>query len=206
MKKIITTGKTIEEAIENGLKELQVDRDRIETNVLEVPQKGLFGLLGNKQAKVEITLKDNVEELAKNFLYEILDKMRIKGNIKTELCENVLKMEVEGTDMGILIGRRGETLDAIQYLISLTVNKGRDQYIRVMLDTENYRTKREQTLQQLAGRLASKVEKSGKKITLEPMNPYERKIIHTHLQNHPKVTTYSEGEEPYRKVVITLRK
>lgn len=206
MKKIIATGKTIQEAIENGLKELQVNRDRIETNVLEVPQKGLFGLLGNKQAKVEITLKDNVEELAKNFLYEMLDRMKIKGRIQTELDEDVLRMEVEGTDMGILIGRRGETLDAIQYLISLTVNKGRDQYIRVMLDTENYRAKREQTLQQLAERLASKVEKSGKKITLEPMNPYERRIIHTHLQNHPKVTTYSEGEEPYRKVVITLRK
>lgn len=206
MKKIIVTGKTIQEAIENGLKELQVDRDQIETNILEVPQKGLFGLLGNKQAKVEITLKDNVEELAKNFLYKILDRMKIEGNIRTEFCENVLKMEVEGKDMGILIGRRGETLDAIQYLISLAVNKGKDQYIRIMLDTKNYRAKREKTLQQLADRLANKVEKDREKITLEPMNPYERRIIHTHLQDHPKVTTHSEGEEPYRKVVIALRK
>ncbi|RBP36690.1 RNA-binding cell elongation regulator Jag/EloR [Garciella nitratireducens] len=206
MNKIIATGKTIQEAIENGLKELGVDRDQIETNVLEIPQKGFFGLFGNREAKVQIILKDNIEETAKKFLEQILNKMKIHANIKTKLCEDVLRIEIEGNNMGILIGRRGETLDAIQYLVSLAINKNRDGYVRVILDTENYREKRQQTLQQLADRLARKVEKTGKSITLEPMNPYERRIIHTYLQDHPKVRTYSEGEDPYRKVVLSLKK
>ncbi|SJZ89436.1 RNA-binding cell elongation regulator Jag/EloR [Garciella nitratireducens] len=206
MNKIIATGKTIQEAIENGLKELGVDRDQIETNVLEIPQKGFFGLFGNREAKVQIILKDNIEETAKKFLEQILNKMKIQANIKTKLCEDVLRIEIEGNNMGILIGRRGETLDAIQYLVSLAINKNRDGYVRVILDTENYREKRQQTLQQLADRLARKVEKTGKSITLEPMNPYERRIIHTYLQDHPKVRTYSEGEDPYRKVVLSLKK
>lgn len=206
MKKLVATGRTIQEAIENGLKELKVNRDQVEVNVVEVPSKGIFGIIGSKEAKVEVSLKDNVEEMARDFLYSILHAMHITGDIQTSLQDKILNIEVEGSDMGILIGRRGETLDAVQYLVSLVINKDREEYIRVLLDTEHYRSKREKTLQQLADRLARKVEKYRKKVLLEPMNPYERRIIHSYLQNHPKVTTYSEGEDPYRKVVIALKK
>ncbi|MCR1899249.1 protein jag [Irregularibacter muris] len=205
MKKIVATGKTIQEAIEHGLEELQLREDQVETNVVEEPSKGLFGLWGNKLAKVEISVKDNVEEMASSFMTQILEAMNIEAKITTQLDEHSLEIEIEGVDMGILIGRRGQTLDAIQYLVSLVVNKNREKYIRVVVDTEDYRAKREKTLEQLALRLAKKVEKTNKKVLLEPMNPYERRIIHSILQNHPKVTTYSEGEEPYRKVVIALK-
>jgi spoIIIJ-associated protein len=206
MEKTIAIGRTIQDAIDNGLKELKADRDNVDINVVDVPSKGIFGLIGSKLAKVEISIKDNTEETAKDFLYNILKSMNVTASIHTELADNVLNVEVEGPDMGILIGRRGETLDAIQYLISLIVNKDKEQYIRVLLDTENYRAKREKTLQRLADRLAKKVVKTNKKVLLEPMNPYERRIIHSFLQNHPKVVTQSEGEEPYRKVVISLKK
>lgn len=206
MKKILATGRTIQEAIEQGLQELQVNRDQVEVNVVEVPSKGIFGILGSKEAKVEVIQKDNAEETGKEFLANILRAMHILGDITTSFQKDILHMEVEGSDMGILIGRRGETLDAVQYLISLVVNKNREEYIRVVLDTEKYRAKREKTLEQLADRLARKVEKYHKKVLLEPMNPYERRIIHSYLQNHPRVITYSEGEDPYRKVVIALKK
>ena len=205
MEKTIATGVTIQDAIDNGLKELNAHRDNVEINVVEVPSKGIFGI-GSKLAKVEITLKDNTEEVARNFLNDILNAMTVIAIINTNLEDNVLKIELEGKDMGVLIGRRGETLDAIQYLISLVINKGKEKYIRVLLDTEDYRARREKTLQRLAERLAKKVVKTRRKVLLEPMNPYERRIIHFHLQEHPRVHTYSEGEEPYRKVVISLKK
>jgi spoIIIJ-associated protein len=205
MEKTIATGVTIQDAIDNGLKELNAHRDNVEINVIEVPSKGIFGI-GSKLAKVEITLKDNTEEVARNFLNDILNAMNVIAIINTNLEDNVLKIELEGKDMGVLIGRRGETLDAIQYLISLVINKGKEKYIRVLLDTEDYRARREKTLQRLAERLAKKVVKTRRKVLLEPMNPYERRIIHFHLQEHPRVHTYSEGEEPYRKVVISLKK
>lgn len=205
MERIVSTGRTVQEAIDNGLKELNVDRDRVETSVLEVPQKGFLGILGSKLAKVEITVKEDVEQIAKDFLGKILGQMHIEADIETKLEDDVLHIEIQGKNMGIIIGRRGETLDALQYLTSLTINKGKDQYTRVVLDTENYRSKREKTLQQLAERLARKVERTNKKVMLEPMNPYERRIIHSHLQDHPKVSTYSKGEDPYRKVVISLK-
>ena len=205
MEKTIATGVTIQDAIDNGLKELNAHRDNVEINVVKVPSKGIFGI-GSKLAKVEITLKDNTEEVARNFLNDILNAMNVIAIINTNLEDNVLKIELEGKDMGVLIGRRGETLDAIQYLISLVINKGKEKYIRVLLDTEDYRARREKTLQRLAERLAKKVVKTRRKVLLEPMNPYERRIIHFHLQEHPRVHTYSEGEEPYRKVVISLKK
>lgn len=206
MEKTIAIGRTIQDAIDNGLKELKADRDNVDINVVDVPSKGIFGLIGSKLAKVEISIKDNTEEIANDFLYNILKSMNVTASIHTKLADNVLNVEVEGPDMGILIGRRGETLDAIQYLISLVINKDREKYTRVLLDTENYRAKREKTLQRLADRLAKKVVKTNKKVLLEPMNPYERRIIHSFLQDHPKVVTQSEGEEPYRKVVISLKK
>lgn len=205
MKFVEKTDKTIAEAISSALRELDTTRDRVEVEVLEEPSKGLFGLFGNKLAKVKVTVKDDPAEKATVFLEKILDAMKIPALIKAELRGSSLHIEIVGKDVAILIGRRGQTLDSLQYLVSLVVNSGDAAYVRVVLDTENYRKKREQTLIKLANKLAYKVKKFKKSITLDPMNPYERRIIHSALQNNPHVGTKSQGDEPYRKVVIFLK-
>ncbi|RKD22246.1 spoIIIJ-associated protein [Caminicella sporogenes DSM 14501] len=205
MKFVEITDKTIAEAVSKALAELGTTRDRVEVEVIEEPSKGLFGLFGSKPAKVRVTLKEDPAEKATQFLENVLNKMGILANIKTNLKNDNLYIEIDGKDSAILIGRRGQTLDALQYLVSLVVNSGKEDYIRVILDTENYRKKREQTLIRLANKLANKVKNLKKDIKLEPMNPYERRIIHSALQNNPYVGTKSEGEEPYRRVVIFLK-
>ncbi len=143
---------------------------------------------------------------AEKFLYGLFERMGMNVALKSEkLEEDILRIDMSGRAMGMLIGRRGETLDALQYLTSLVSNNGKDEYLKVMLDTENYRRKREEALKRLAVRLADKVIKSGKKVVLEPMNPYERRILHATLQDHPGITTYSEGEDPFRSVVVALK-
>ncbi|QCX33594.1 protein jag [Caloramator sp. E03] len=208
MKSIEMVGRTVEEAIDNGLKVLRLTRDKVKVEVIDKGNKGILGLLGTKPAKVIITVKEDYEVIARKFLRELLDKLGIKCEIHIKDEDNILKVNLVGPKMGILIGHRGETLDAIQYLLSLVINKNNDEnsYKKVILDTENYRKKREETLVKLANRLAYKVKRYNKSITLEPMNPYERRIIHSALQNNPYVTTHSEGEEPYRKVVIEVKK
>lgn len=146
------------------------------------------------------------EERARNFLSGLFATMNMKVDIKAEYKEDTLQVDLEGEDMGVLIGKRGQTLDSIQYLLSLVVNKGKSSYIRVKLDTENYRERRKATLENLAKNIAFKVKKTRRPVYLEPMNPYERRIIHSALQGDPYVTTHSEGEEPCRKVVVTLKK
>ena len=143
---------------------------------------------------------------AQEFLQELTKLMgvNVAVAVATDDEGNVM-VNMEGDTLGILIGRRGETLDALQYLTSLQVNKHRDGYMRVSLDTENYRQKREEALTKLAMRMAARARKTGRKVTLEPMNPYERRVLHSALQGNPYVTTHSEGEEPYRRVVITLK-
>jgi len=209
MKKWIEAiGKNVESAIENGLKELGVTRDKVDIEILDEGSKGVFGLIGAKPAKVRLTIKKDYEAIAKSFLRDVLDKMGIKCEIQIKDEDDILKVNLVGPKMGMLIGHRGETLDALQYLLSLVINKdsGENEFKKVLLDTQNYRKKREETLIRLANRLAYKVKRYNKSITLEPMNPYERRIIHAALQNHPDVTTYSIGEEPFRKVVIDLKK
>ncbi len=149
-----------------------------------------------------IELQDHVSEA---FLKEITEKMGLKLKIKVLGNDNCIYIDMDGKDSGTIIGKRGQTLDAIQYLTSLVVNKDKEKYLRVVVDAENYREKRERTLEQLANRLADKVIKSRKSVRLEPMNPYERKVIHATLQLNPKVTTRSEGDEPYRRVIIELK-
>ncbi|MDF2672838.1 MAG: protein jag [Clostridiales bacterium] len=206
MKFIEITGKNIDDAIEKGLKELKLEADKVEVEVLEHGSKGIFGL-GSKPAKVKLTVKHDYTTVAKIFLKDILDKMDIQSEINIIEEADIIRINLEGPDMGILIGYRGETLDALQYLLSLVINKENkdNDYKKVILDTEGYRKKREETLIRLANKLAYKVNKYNKSITLEPMNPYERRIIHAALQSHPHVTTHSQGEEPYRKVVIELK-
>lgn len=144
---------------------------------------------------------------AQKFLREVLDAMGIRAEIRVKCNGDCLYINLSGPKMGIIIGRRGQTLDSLQYLVSLVVNKNKskESYVKVILDTEDYRRKREETLIRLARRLADGVVKTGKKVELEPMNPYERRIIHSALQNNDKIATYSEGEEPYRKVIIALK-
>ena len=142
---------------------------------------------------------------AREFLSGLTERMGVPAQIEASENEEQLRMVLSGENMSILIGRRGETLDALQYLTSLNVNRGREEYLRVSLDTENYRAKREEALRKLAVRMAARCKKSGRRVALEPMNPYERRILHSALQSDPDVTTHSEGEEPYRRVIITLK-
>ena len=298
---IEASGKTVKDAIQNGLVQLGCTLDEVETSVIDMGSPGLFGMFG-KPAKVRLTVKENdhsfdiempvftldqpskakqrsekkkeqrkeapkaeeaeekvetaepaaeeqpkekkerkprakkekkekaepmtdaaplepaepfvataeeaLSETAKNardFLKGLTDKMGVPAEIAVGETAEQLKMVLTGENMSILIGRRGETLDALQYLTSLNVNRGREDYLRVSLDTENYRAKREEALRKLAVRMANRAKKSGRRVALEPMNPNERRILHSALQNDPEVTTHSEGEEPYRRVIITLK-
>lgn len=228
MKTLELTGKTVEECIENALIELSANKEDIEYEIIQHPSRGFLGFIGGKPAKVKISLKpkspkietvkndkkeengdislkkDDYEVLAKKFLRDVLNNMNIKCEIHVKNTKDELNVNLIGNDMGILIGRRGETLDSLQYLLSLVINKEHkdEKYKRVVIDTENYRKKREETLIRLANKLASRVRKTDKEITLEPMNPYERRVIHSALQGNKYISTRSEGEEPYRKVVI----
>lgn len=201
-----SVGKTVEEAIELGLKELNKTRDQVDIKILELPSKGFLGIIGSKLAKVKLTVTYRPEDDARTFLEDLFRAMELEAKMDIRQNNDTLTVNVEGPNMGVIIGRRGQTLDSIQYLLSLVVNKNSDKYIKVFIDTENYRQKREETLIRLASKMASKVRKVGKTIALEPMNPYERRIIHASLQSNPYVQTYSEGEEPFRKVVIALKK
>lgn len=207
MKSVETTGKTVEEALKNALKELNTTEDKVEYKVLEEASKGFLNLIGTKPAKVLVTVKNDSLANAKVFLRNVLDKMEVMAEIRTKEEQDTLYINLTGPKMGTIIGYRGETLDSLQYLTSLVVNKNHDNpYKRVVLDTENYRSKREETLKRLAGKTAYKVKKYRKPIKLEPMNPYERRIIHSALQEDKGITTYSEGQEPFRRIVIELKK
>lgn len=206
MKIVEIVGKNAEEAIEKALIQLNTTRDRVEVEIFEDTSKGIFSIFKSKEVKVKVTLNDDPATRAVDFLSKIFEKMQLDAEITAVLDDKTLNISVEGKDMALLIGRRGQTLDSLQYLVSLVVNKDLEDYIRVMLDTENYRTKREETLVKLAHKLAHKAKQYRKDITLEPMNPYERRIIHSALQNNSYVSTRSEGDEPFRKVVISLNK
>ena len=206
MDEIEKSGKTVELALAALMQELNVSSlDKLEYEVIEEGAKGFLGF-GSRDAVVRGKVKYNPEEIAKNFLREMFVAMGIVVEIETKRKEKQLLINLSGEDMGILIGKRGQTLDSIQYLVNLVVNKGNSPYLSVMLDTENYRQRRKETLESLAYHLAKRVKQSGQKVVLEPMNPYERRIIHSSLQNNKYVTTYSEGEEPFRNVVIDLKK
>lgn len=207
MKTIEITGKTVEEALRNALRQLNTTEDKVEFTVIDEGSKGFFNLIGTKPARISVTVKrDRIDE-AKKFLNDVLNQMNVKAEISIEETNDSVKINLSGQKMGSIIGYRGETLDSLQYLTSLVVNKVKeDKYKRVVLDTENYRQKREETLKRLANKIAYKVRKSGRPLKLEPMNPYERRVIHSELQKNNFVKTLSEGEEPYRRVVVELKK
>ncbi|WP_446898164.1 RNA-binding cell elongation regulator Jag/EloR [Clostridium sp. LBM24168] len=207
MKVLEITGKTVEDALNNALLDLKVAKDKVEIEVLDSGNKGIFNLIGFRPAKIRVKVKRDYIKEVRVFIRSILDCMKIEAEVRIKEDNNVIKINLSGADMGILIGYRGETLDSLQYLISLIVNKDHDmEYKRVVLDTENYRYKRERTLKRLAKRVGEKVKRTGKTVKFEPMNPYERRIIHSALQNDYYVNTYSEGQEPFRRVVVSLKK
>lgn len=195
------TAKSVNEAKELALSELGLTEAEAEIEIVEEGTKGFLGI-GSKDAKVIARVKDIPSYRAKKFLEKIFADMNITVDITTKYDGDNLLIDLSGDNMGIVIGKRGDTLDSLQYLTSLVVNRGNEDYYKVTLDTENYREKRVESLKALSERLADKVAKTGKKYTLEPMNPYERRIIHFNLQNSETVTTYSVGDEPYRKVII----
>ena len=202
MKQTQFTAKTYEEALAGALAEIGLTLEQVDVEIVEQGSKGLFGLLG-KFVRVEVTQKDTPALRAQSFLLEVTRLMDLNVNIEAKMAEdNALQVDIDGDMQGVLIGYRGETLDALQYLTSLQVNRGASEYYRVVLDTQGYRAKREQTLVRLAERLATKARRTHKRVTLEPMNPYERRILHSALQDFPGVATHSEGEEPNRRVVI----
>lgn len=207
MKSLEKSAKTVDEAVVDALVELGLTSDQVDIEVLDEGSKGILGLFGTKLARVRVTQKINLQDVAKDFLQKLLKSMDLNPEIMiTEEDKNTLMINLDGEQMGVLIGKRGQTLDAIQYLTSLVVNKYSDHYIRVKMDTEDYRNRRRKTLESLANNLAMKVKKTGKKFTLEPMSPNERRIIHSTLQKYKFIETHSEGEEPFRRVVIVPKK
>ncbi|EDO58243.1 RNA-binding cell elongation regulator Jag/EloR [Clostridium sp. L2-50] len=201
-------GKTLDEALMQASVELGCASTDLEYNVVSEGCTGFLGLIGSKPFVISARKKKTFVDDVREYLETLFKAMDIQADIKIEFNEtdNLLDIDVEGPEMGILIGKRGQTLDALQYLISLAVNKKSDSYIRVKLDTENYRARRKETLENLAKNIAFKVKRTKRSFALEPMNPYERRIIHATLQNDKYVSTRSEGEEPYRKVIVYLKK
>jgi spoIIIJ-associated protein len=198
-------GKTVEEATIEALKALKVSRDDAEITILEPGSKGIFGI-GSKPAKVLVKVKFDPEKKAKTFLREIAAAMKLPLSVTTNLKDKQLFVNITGDDMGILIGKRGQTLDSLQYLVNLVVNKGNSPYVSVTLDTENYRQRRKETLESLALNLAKKVKATHKNVVLEPMNPSERRIIHAALQPPRIVPPDSERDAPFRNVVIAPKR
>ena len=199
------TGKTVEDAVMEAAIKLETTSDKLDYEILEKGSSGFLGI-GSKPAKIKARKLMETVDRVEEFLADVFAAMQIDAKIEiTENKEeNTMNVDLSGEDMGVLIGKRGQTLDSLQYLTNRVANKMQDGYVRVKLDTEDYRRRRKETLESLAKNIASKVKRTRRTVALEPMNPYERRIIHSALQSDPAVSTHSEGEEPYRKVVVTL--
>lgn len=203
---IEVSAKTVNDAITEACQKLSVTSDKLEYEVVEEGTSGFLGI-GSKPAVIKAKVKSSVLDIVKTFLNEVFEAMGLTVviTIKYDDVENFMDIDLSGDEMGVLIGKRGQTLDSLQYLTSLVVNKEAENYIRVKVDTENYRKRRKDTLENLAKNIAFKVKRTKRTLSLEPMNPYERRIIHSALQGDKYVTTHSEGEEPFRRVVVTLK-
>ncbi len=207
MKVAEKTGKTVEEAIEAALLELKVSKDQAEIEIIEEPvKKGIFGLLGTRLARVRVSYEDDPGAIAVDFIKQVCQAMDVDASIEVSKKAEYWHVNIQGSELGILIGRRGDTLEALQYLTNLAVTRKISERARIIVDVEGYRQRREDTLINLAKRLSDKVKRTGSRIVLEPMNPHERRIIHTALQDDGRISTFSEGEEPHRRVVIALKR
>ena len=206
---IEVSGKNVDEAITNACIDLGIEAAKLEYEVIEKGSNGFLGI-GSKPAIIKAKKNQSVEDIAREFLNKVFTAMELTVKIDIKIVENekenIVNINIIGEDMGILIGKRGQTLDSLQYLVSLVINKECEKFNRVKLDTENYRERRKATLENLARNISLKVKRIKKPVALEPMNPYERRIIHSALQNDKFCTTKSEGDEPYRHVVVMLKK
>jgi spoIIIJ-associated protein len=203
MKMVEKTAKTKEDALAEALRELGVTEDKVIIETNEEASKGLLGFLGAKVYRVKVTVKEDASQTAGLFLRELLVNMGVTAQVEIFRRKDNVLLNINGKDLGVLIGKRGQTLDAIQYLVNLAVNKNYQEKERIIIDVEGYRRRREETLRKLAIKLADKVKRDKRKEVLEPMSPHERRIIHATLQGNKDVFTYSEGEDPYRHVIIS---
>ena len=201
------SAKSVDDAITQATVQLGITSDQLEYEVLDKGSTGFLGI-GSKNAVIKARKKFSIDENVVEFLSSIFDaiKMEVEILVAVNEEEHIIEVELKGDDMGILIGKRGQTLDSLQYLTNLAINKHSDEYYKVKIDTEDYRKRRKETLENLAKNIAYKVKRTKRPVSLEPMNPFERRIIHSALQNDRYVTTHSEGDEPYRHVVVTLKK
>lgn len=203
MKEITATGQTVNEAVHSALAQLQTTEDRVEIEILDEGRKGILGIFGSRPAVIKATMKMDPIAEAEKFLLEVSEKMGAPVEIETVRDGKNVEFILSGNKIALLIGKRGQTLNSLQYLTQLVVNRYSDQYFNIILDAENYRQRRIDTLVQLAERLASQAIKTGKKVALEPMPSYERKAIHSALSHDKKVETYSDGNDPHRHIVIS---
>ena len=204
---IEVSAKTVDDAITEGLVKLGTTSDKIEYEVIEKGSSGFLGI-GSRPAVIKVRKKSEIEDYVYDFLHSVFLAMDMDVEIfinKSEDGKNV-DVELKGAEMGVLIGKRGQTLDSLQYLTNLAVGKQVSEFVKVKIDTEDYRKRRRETLENLAKNIAYKVKRTKRPVSLEPMNPFERRVIHSALQNDRYVNTHSEGEEPYRHVVVTLKR
>lgn len=207
MEFIEVSARTVDDAITEALIKLGTTSDKIEYEVIEKGSTGFLGI-ARKDAVIKVRKKNDLEDNIREFLNSVFKAMDLEVEILIDKEEesNTVNVELKGSDMGVLIGKRGQTLDSLQYLTNLAINKYAENYVKVKIDTEDYRKRRKETLENLARNIAYKVKRTKHSVSLEPMNPFERRVIHSALQNDKFVTTHSEGEEPYRHVVVTLKR
>lgn len=206
-KKIKIKSKSQEEAVKKALLDLNVSEEDIEVVELEAPSKGFLGFIGSKEGLYEITVIERETDVAKSFIETLLKNAKVNATVEVKQEDNLIKVNIKGDEAACLIGRRGDTLDSIQFLTGLALNKiNKDSHTRVLVDIENYREKREESLVRYANKMAREVAKTKKTKKLDYMNPYERRIIHSALQNDRYVITYSEGTDPYRRLVIEYKR
>lgn len=203
MKEITATGQTVEEAIEKGISQLKVSKEKVDIKVIDEGKKGIFGIFGSRLAIVKLTVNVDPVMEAKQFLTDVCNQMDVEVNIESKIDGKYVYFQLNSDKTGLLIGKRGQTLNALQILSQVVLNRYSDEFMNVILNAENYREKREETLVLLANRLANKVIKEKKEISLEPMPSFERKIIHAALANNEKIKTYSVGTDPHRHLVIS---
>jgi spoIIIJ-associated protein len=203
VKQVTATGQTVEEAVKSALAQLQITKDRTDVDIIDQGKKGIFGIFGSRPAVVKVTVIIDPIEEAQKFLTQVSEQMGAPAEIEIKRDGKHVHFIMTGEKIALLIGKRGQTLNSLQYLTQLVLNRFSNQYLTVILDAEDYRKRRNETLIQLAHRLAQKAVKSGKDVTLEPMPSYERKVIHAALSENKRVKTFSDGTEPHRFMVIS---
>lgn len=202
MREVTASGSTVDEAVQSALEQLDATEDQVEIEIIDEGKKGILGIIGAKRAIVRVKIKKDPIKETEKFLKDVTRHMNVDVDIKTTVEDNHVTFELGGENIAILIGKRGQTLNALQYLTHLTINKQKETYYRVTLDAEGYRERRRETLEALALKMADKAKRLNRKVALEPMPAFERKIIHSALQEVNGITTYSDGQEPNRHIVI----